>query len=67
MFYLTNVDLIAYCVREKVPFTEFETWSSILATVQDILSGKTSVEEVSSQGLRNFKTGGQEKIERIVR
>lgn len=42
-------DLITYCVREKVPFTVFENWSSILATVQDIVSGKTTVEKVSAE------------------
>jgi hypothetical protein len=40
-----------------VPFTEFEDWSSILATVKDIVAGKTSVAEVSAKGVQDFKKG----------
>jgi hypothetical protein len=39
-------------VREKVPFTVFEDWSSILATVKDIVSGKTTVDKVSAEGAK---------------
>jgi len=39
-------------VRENVPFTVFEDWSSILTTVQDIVSGKTTVEKVSANGAK---------------
>jgi hypothetical protein len=48
-------------VREKVPFTVFEDWSSILATVKDIVAGKTSVKKVSAEGAEDFKHGGNEK------
>jgi hypothetical protein len=47
-------------VKENVPFTVFEDWSSILATVKDIVSGKTTVKEVSA-GVADFKDGGNEK------
>jgi hypothetical protein len=49
------IDLITYCVREKVPFTVFEDWSSILATVEDIVAGKITVKQVSAQGAEEFK------------
>jgi 2-hydroxy-3-keto-5-methylthiopentenyl-1-phosphate phosphatase len=49
------IDLITYCARENVPFTEFENWSSILATVKDIVAGKTTVKKVSAEGVENFK------------
>jgi len=42
-------------VKENVPFTIFEDWSSILATVKDIVSGKTDVKKVSTEGLEDFK------------
>jgi len=54
-------DLVTYCVREKVPFTIFEDWSSVLSTVKDIVSGKTTVKEVSVEGIEDFKKGGNEK------
>ncbi|QIW98981.1 hypothetical protein AMS68_004499 [Peltaster fructicola] len=34
-------DLIEYCVREEVPFTVFEDWSSILSKVKQIVAGWT--------------------------
>jgi len=49
------LDLVTYCIREKVPFTEFESWSSILATVKEIVAGKTTVKQVSAQGVEDFK------------
>jgi hypothetical protein len=44
-----------------VPFTIFEDWSSILATVKDIVAGKTTVKQVSAAGVEDFKQGGNEK------
>lgn len=54
-------DLVTYCVRENVPFTEFESWFSILATVKDIVAGKTTVKQVSAQGVEDFKKGVEVK------
>ncbi|KAN0096489.1 HAD-like domain containing protein [Hyaloscypha variabilis] len=54
-------DLVTYCVRENVPFTEFESWSSILATVKEIVAGKTTVKQVSAQGAEDFKKGNELK------
>lgn len=47
---LISSDLIQYCLRENVPFTEFEDWTSISATVKDIVAGKTTVEKVAAAG-----------------
>lgn len=46
-------DLITYCEREKVPFTVFEDWSTILSTVKDIVAGKTTVEKVAAEGAKH--------------
>ncbi|KAI6819024.1 hypothetical protein KC367_g3608 [Hortaea werneckii] len=51
-------DLIKYCAREEVPFTVFEDWSSILATVQDIVAGKKSVQQAADEGYKAYKEGG---------
>jgi len=56
-----SIDLVTYCVREKMPFTVFETWSEILAIVKDIVSGKTTVKKVSDKGVEDYKRGGNEK------
>jgi hypothetical protein len=52
------IDLITYCIRGKMPFTIFEDWSSILATVKDIVEGKTTVQEVSAAGVQEAKADG---------
>ncbi|CZR63346.1 probable Phosphoserine phosphatase [Phialocephala subalpina] len=51
-------DLITYCLRDGTPFTVFEDWSSILATVKDIVAGKTTVQEVSAAGAKEAKANG---------
>ncbi|PQE20495.1 phosphoserine phosphatase protein [Rutstroemia sp. NJR-2017a BBW] len=61
LFAKKGQDLVAYCVREKVPFTIFEDWSSILSTVKDIVAGKTTVKDVYAAGVEDFKQGGNEK------
>ena len=55
------VDLETYCIREHVPFTIFEDWSSILASVKDIVAGKTTVKKVSAECVEDFKQGSNEK------
>ena len=51
----TFVDLVRYCVKEKVPFTVFEDWSSILQMVKDIVAGKVTVDEAANQGYEDYK------------
>jgi len=48
-------------VKENVPFTIFEDWSSILVTVKDIVSAKTDVKKVSAEGFEDFKRRENEK------
>ncbi|PBP23550.1 putative 2-hydroxy-3-keto-5-methylthiopentenyl-1-phosphate phosphatase [Diplocarpon rosae] len=55
-----HADLVAYCVRESVPFTEFSDWSDILADVKRIVAGETTVQQVSAQGLAAFKKSGSQ-------
>jgi 2-hydroxy-3-keto-5-methylthiopentenyl-1-phosphate phosphatase len=45
-------DLVLWCVKEKVPFTLFKDWSSILSTCRDIVDGKASVKEVAAAGVQ---------------
>ncbi|RQM04629.1 hypothetical protein DH86_00004188 [Scytalidium sp. 3C] len=52
-------DLVTYCLRENVPFTEFEDWSTILSTTKDIVSGKTTVQKVSAAGAAAAKAEGK--------
>jgi 2-hydroxy-3-keto-5-methylthiopentenyl-1-phosphate phosphatase len=50
-------DLITYCVRENVPFEVFEDWTSILATVKEVVSGKKSLKQAAAEGLKDYKEG----------
>lgn len=43
-------DLVTYCQREKVPFTVFHDFNDIHAIVKDVVSGKTTVQEVAKKG-----------------
>lgn len=49
--------MVTFCEREKIPFTLFESWESILATTKDILGGKVSVKEVAQDGLTAVHEG----------
>ncbi|CZS89188.1 probable Phosphoserine phosphatase [Rhynchosporium agropyri] len=53
-------DLITYCVRESVPFTVFEDWSTILADVKKVVAGTTTVQELSASGLAEYKKNASE-------
>lgn len=53
-------DLVSYCVRENVPFTQFEDWSSILSKVKEIVGGKVSVHDAANSGYEEYKNGHQE-------
>jgi 2-hydroxy-3-keto-5-methylthiopentenyl-1-phosphate phosphatase len=45
---LTDLDLITYCEKENVPFTTFNDFSDIHATVKDIVAGKLSVKAAAT-------------------
>ena len=51
------IDLIRYCVKEDVPFTTFEDWSTILDKVKEIVDGKTTVHEAAKEGYEQYKRG----------
>jgi hypothetical protein len=52
-----SLDLVTYCVNEGVPFTEFEDWSSILASVKAIVAGEKTVQDVYAEGVAEFEGG----------
>jgi len=37
LFAKKGMDLVSYCVRENIPFTTFENWSTIAQGVEDIV------------------------------
>ena len=51
------VDLITYCAEQKVPFTVFEDWSSILETVKKIVAGEKTVQDAAQEGHEAFQKG----------
>ncbi|KAH8678993.1 phosphoserine phosphatase [Tricladium varicosporioides] len=55
LFAKKGQDLVSYCVREDVPFTEFEDFSKILSTVKQIVAGSTDVKHVAAEGYEAFK------------
>lgn len=67
MYSLTQADLITYCMKENVPFTVFEDWSTILSTVQDVVAGKATVEEIATKGhadtLKSMEDAGANKLD----
>ncbi|KAK4173259.1 HAD-like domain-containing protein [Triangularia setosa] len=48
LFAKAGRDLVSYCERERVPFTTFHDFTEILATVKDIVAGKTTVKEAAT-------------------
>lgn len=49
-------DLIQYCIREDVPFTEFEDWTVITETVKKIVNGETDVKAVAKMGRKEAES-----------
>ncbi|EPE07009.1 diketo-5-methylthio-1-phosphopentane phosphatase [Ophiostoma piceae UAMH 11346] len=46
MFAKAGKDLVAFCDRENVPYTEFNDFGDIAKIVEDIVEGRTTVEAV---------------------
>ncbi|KAG8527603.1 uncharacterized protein KY384_007756 [Bacidia gigantensis] len=57
LFAKKGYDLVTYCVREGIPFTEFEDWKSILATTQAIYEGQTTVKDVAAESADKVRQG----------
>jgi 2-hydroxy-3-keto-5-methylthiopentenyl-1-phosphate phosphatase len=57
MFCYFVADLIKYCVKENVPFTVFEDWSTILNKVKQIVAGEISVQDAAKEGYEQYKRG----------
>jgi 2,3-diketo-5-methylthio-1-phosphopentane phosphatase len=50
-------DLVTYCVREDIPFTLFEDWTTILEKTKEIVEGKTTVHDAAHEGYEAYKKG----------
>ncbi|KAK4230319.1 HAD-like domain-containing protein [Podospora fimiseda] len=48
LFAKAGRDLVSYCERESVPFTTFQDFNEILATVKDIVAGRITVKEAAT-------------------
>ncbi|KAK3390729.1 HAD-like domain-containing protein [Podospora didyma] len=48
LFAKAGRDLVTYCENENVPFTTFNDFSEILATVKNIMAGKLSVKDAAT-------------------
>lgn len=60
-------DLIKYCVKEGVPFTEFEDWTTITKTVKAIVNGETDVKSVAESGREEATANGAEDLKETVK
>lgn len=49
-------DLVTFCEREQIPFTEFEDWNSITATVREIVQGQKTVMDAAQEGWQSYKS-----------
>ncbi|KIW21185.1 hypothetical protein PV08_01765 [Exophiala spinifera] len=56
LFARAGQDLITYCEREGIPFTEFESWKTILQETQDIYHGRKTVKKIAAEGLKKHRT-----------
>ncbi|KAI5310298.1 hypothetical protein KEM55_008849 [Ascosphaera atra] len=53
-----HTDLVTYCQRQKIPYTLFEDWSSILKTTKDIYEGKMTPRKVAAEEAEAEKKEG---------
>ncbi|KIW60131.1 hypothetical protein PV05_00372 [Exophiala xenobiotica] len=65
LFARAGQDLITYCEREGIPFTEFDSWETILQETQDIYDGNTSVKKIAEEGLKRHRTNSIEQGEHM--
>jgi len=61
LFARAGKDLVMWCEREGIPFTEFETWETILEETKDIYYGRKTVRKLAEEGLRRYRTNSMEQ------
>lgn len=55
-------DLVAYCVKERMPFAVFDSFRDIHKTVEKILNKEVSMEDVADENLKNIEAMGMPNI-----
>jgi len=60
LFARAGQDLVTYCEREGIPFTEFEDWDTILQETEAIYEGRKTVKKVAEEGLKRHRTNSIE-------
>jgi 2,3-diketo-5-methylthio-1-phosphopentane phosphatase len=60
LFAREGMDLVVYCEKEGIPFTEFRSWKSILQETQDIYEGRKTVKRLAEEGLKRHRTNSIE-------
>ncbi|KAL9051794.1 MAG: hypothetical protein Q9162_005788 [Coniocarpon cinnabarinum] len=48
-------DLVTFCARANIPFTEFDDWQSIISEVKDIVDGKRTVQDAAREGYESYR------------
>ena len=61
LFARAGQDLITYCENEGIPFTEFESWETILNETKEIYAGEVTVKKVAEEGLKRHRTNSLEQ------
>ena len=60
LFAREGKDLVVWCEKEEIPFTEFNSWHGILAETKDIYEGRKTVKNLAEEGLRRHRTNSLE-------
>lgn len=61
LFARAGQDLVNYCEREGIPFTEFDDWDTILQETKDIYEGRKTVKNIAEEGLMRHRTNSFEQ------
>jgi 2,3-diketo-5-methylthio-1-phosphopentane phosphatase len=60
LFAREGKDLVTWCEKEGIPFTEFTDWHQILKETQDIYEGRKTVKKLAEEGLKRHRTNSLE-------
>jgi 2,3-diketo-5-methylthio-1-phosphopentane phosphatase len=60
LFAREGKDLVTWCEKEGIPFTEFADWHQILKETQDIYEGRKTVKKLAEEGLKRHRTNSLE-------